>query len=184
MLIDERVMKEEGGDENPLNIPMGKTHFQALRIAVESGAVATFTLQRKLNLDYKTASEILDWLIENGFVKDDSGKDQLKTTLMDPEMFDICLRASGRSLKTKRERQRTVDDALYKASLRLAIRKQRISAKILKEAFAIGSVRAQAVMDKMCEDGFIYSSFLCDASKIFITKEKFKEMYGEEILGW
>ena len=157
-----------------------KVYIKGLKIAVEAGAVSIDILQRKLEVSHKTACDILNWMIVQKYVKDDTDS-YLKTTLMTEEQFEELRKQTGYSFKTKREKQRTVDDALYKAWLRLAIRKNRVYEKMLKEAFAIGSVKAKAVIDKMRDDGYL-AEFDGLGRKLLITKEKFKEIYGEEIL--
>ena len=163
---------------DPLKTKMGKTYLKGLKIAVETGAISIVILQRKLEVGYVIGGQILDWMIEKGYVRDDKG--YLKTTLMTQEEFDELLQRTGVSLKTKRERQRTVDDALYKACLRLVIKKNHVSEKMLKDAFAIGSVRAIAVISKMDMDGYL-GGFKNLQREILITKEDFKELYGEDL---
>ena len=119
-------------------------------------------------------------MIVQGYVKDDANS-YLKTTLITEEQFEELRKQTGYSFKTKREKQRTVDDALYKACLRFAIKKNCVYERMLKELFAIGSVRAKAVIDKMQDDGYL-AEFDGLSRKILITKEKFKEIYGEDIL--
>ena len=168
----------------------GKLYLKALKLAVEAGAISNLVLQKKLSLDYKSACQMLNWMIEHGLVKDDSGKDCLKTTVISDVQFEELRQLLGYSLKTKREKRSTVDEALYKACLRLAIRQNTISEGRIREAFAICNVRAKAVIDRMEQDGYIKYilqreegnfEFLWNKYKILITKEKFKELYGEEI---
>ena len=164
---------------DPLKTKDCKTYLKGLQIAIESGAVSIVMLQRKLSVGYVKGGEILGWMIENGYVKDDANS-YLKTTLITEEQFEELLQRTGVSLKTKRERQRTVDDALYKACLRLVIKKNHVSEKMLKDAFAIGSVRAIAVISKMDMDGYL-GGFKNLQREILITKEDFKELYGEDL---
>ena len=157
-----------------------KLYVKALKIAVESIAISIDILQRKLEVSYKMACEILNWMIAKEYVKDVADS-YLKATLITEDEFKELRKKTGYSFKTKREKQRTVDDALYKACLRLAIKKNCVYERMLKESFAIGSVRAKAVIDKMQEDGYL-AEFDGLSRKILITKEKFKEIYGEDIL--
>lgn len=117
---------------------------------------------------------MLNWMIEHWFVRDNVDS-YLKTTQITEGKFEDLLKTTGISLKTKRERQRTVDDILYKACLRLIIKKKHVSEKMLKDAFAIESVRAISVIAKMDIDGYIGG--LKDLRReILITKEKLKEL--------
>ena len=162
---------------NPLKTKMGKTYLKGLQIAVETGAVSIVILQRKLEVGNLIAEQILDWMIEQGYVRDD--KSYLKTTLMQKEGFEELLQKTGVSLKTKREKQSTVDEALYKACLRFAIKKNTVSEGKLQDAFAICKVRARAVIEKMETDGHIKCHW--NKTEILITKEQFEEMYGEQL---
>ena len=71
---------------DPLKTEMGKTYIKGLQIAVETGAISIVILQRKLNIGYVIGGQILDWMIEKGYVRDD--KSYLKTTLMAKEDFE------------------------------------------------------------------------------------------------
>lgn len=156
-----------------------KIYVKGLKSAVESGAISVDILQRKLEISYKLACSILDWMIAQGYIKNDDNS-SLKTTLMTEDEFEEFRKQTGYSFKTKREKQRTVDDALYKACLRLAIKKKCVYERMLKEAFAIGRVKAKAVIDKMQDDGYL-AEFDGLSRKLLITKEKFKEIYGEDL---
>ena len=122
---------------------------------------------------------MLNWMIAHGFVRDDVDS-YLKTKQITEGKFEDLLKTTGISLKAKRERQRTVDDVLYKAFLRLIIKKNHVSENMLQDAFAIASVSAISVIDRMDIDGYIVG-FKDLRREILITKEKFKELYGEEI---
>ena len=162
---------------DPLKTKMGKSYLKGLQIAVETGAISIFILQRKLEVEYLIGGQILDWMIEKGYVRED--KAYLKTTLMPQEEFDELLHKTGISLKTKRERQSMVDEALYKACLRLAIKQNTISESRLQDAFAICKVRARTVIEKMDLDGYIKCHW--NNIEILITKEQFEKIYGEQL---
>ena len=162
---------------DPLKTKMGKTYLKGLQIAVETGSISIVILQRKLEVGYAIGGQILDWMIEKGYVRDDKG--YLKTTLMAQEEFDELLHKTGISLKTKREKQSTVDEALYKACLRYVIKKNTVSEGRLQDAFAICKVRARTVIEKMDLDGYIKCHW--NNIEILITKEQFEKIYGEQL---
>ena len=162
---------------DPLKTKMGKTYLKGLQIAVETGAISIVILQRKLEVGYAIGGQILDWMIEQGYVKDDKG--YLKTTLMTQVEFEELLARTGFSLKSKREKQSVVDDDLYKACLRFVIKKNTISEGKLQDAFAICKVRARAVIEKMEIDGHIKRHW--NKTEILITKEEFEKIYGETL---
>ena len=80
----------ENNEKTPLKTKDCKTYLKGLQIAVESGAVSIVMLQRKLTVGYVKGGEILDWMIENGYVKDDANS-YLKTTLITEEQFEELL---------------------------------------------------------------------------------------------
>jgi hypothetical protein len=157
-----------------------KLYLRGLEHAVKVGAVSVASLQKKLNVQRQVACDMLLWMIEDGFVKDEGGKDDLKTAIMREDEFYRMVEERGISLKTKREKQRTVEGPIYKACLRFAIRYGKITLQLLMSELALGSVRASAVLDKMCEEKFIEREFPF-GWRVLITKEQFKEIYGEEV---
>ena len=165
-------------EQDPLKTKTGRTYLKALQFAVEVGAVSSLSIQKHLNVNAQTADEMLSWMLTQGFVKEEEGK--LKTTLMREEEFSSFLQTTGYSLRPRREKQRTVDDGVYKACLRLAIRKGYVNAPLLKSAFALGNMKAQAVLKRMRDDGYLGYIHMGEI-EVTITKEKFKEIYGEEI---
>lgn len=158
---------------DPLKTKMGKTYLKGLKLAVEIGSISIVILQRKLEIGCAIGGQILDWMIEKGYVRDD--KSYLKTTLITQEEFEELLQKTGISLKTKREKQSMVDDDLYKACLRFVIKKNTVSEGGLQDAFAICKVRARAVIKKMDLDGY------WNNTEILITKEQFEKIYGEQL---
>jgi hypothetical protein len=172
----------------PLKTKECKTYLKGLQIAVESGAVSIVMLQRKLSVGYVKGGEILGWMIESGYVRDDANS-YLKTTMITEEQLEELLQKTGISLKTKREKQSIVDEDLYKACLRFVIKNNTVSGGRLQDAFAICKVRAGAVIERMEQDGYIKYKLgndeifprLSNRYKILITKEQFEKIYGEDI---
>ena len=157
-------------------------NFIALEYAVKGGAVSWVMLKKLLKVEQSKAKEILNWMIEQGYVKNEGCIDQYKTTLMSQEEFQEFLKINEKyKKKTKRERQRTVDDFLYKASLRLFLREGVVNKSLLVNRLAINSIKANAVVDKMEEDGFARINRETLTRELVITKEQFKDMFGEEI---
>jgi hypothetical protein len=118
-------------------------------------------------------------MIEHGVVNDEGGRDDLKTVLLRENEFNQMMQERGISLKTKRERQCTVDDALYKICLRFAIRRGTVTVQALMDELAIGRIRAEAVVGKMLRENLLEDDFC--RWKMLMTKEKFKELYGEDV---
>lgn len=52
---------------------------------------------------------------------------------------------------------------------------------LLVNRLAINSIKANAVVDKMKEDGFARVNIETLTRELVITKEQFKDMFGEEI---
>ena len=175
MLEDNLINLKQIMEDSVFKSKQGKLYIKGLKIAVDVGAVSIYLLQKKLNINYNTAVMMLDWMINLNIVKDEYEKNSLKKMLMTKCQLDDLVKNLGYSLKTKRERQRTVDEALYKACLRLIIKQNYVSEKMLKDAFAIGTVKANAVISKMDVDGWIEINNL--QWQILITKEKFEEIF-------
>ena len=72
-------------------------------------------------------------------------------------------------------------DELYKDAVREVIKSQSASLALIQRKFKIGFARAAMFVDKMEEDGLISETNGKEPRKIFITKEKFFEMFGEEV---
>ena len=152
-----------------------KLYLKGLQCAVAAGAVSVASLQKKVKVDRQMACGILDWMIEQGFVKDEGGTESLKTTLLRETEFDQLIQELGMSLKSKREKQRTIDDVVYKACLRLAIRRGRIRAQVFVDELAIGRIRAEAIVDKMQEEKLLEYKGLA-GWQMLMSKEQFKEL--------
>ena len=157
-----------------------KLYLRGLEHAVKVGAVSVASLQKKLTVQRQVACNMLLWMIEHGFVKDEGGKDDLKTTIISEEEFYRMVAERGISLKTKREKQRTVEEPLYKICLRFAIRRGTITPQLLMSELALGSVRAVAVVDRMNDEKLIKWE-IPFGWRVLMTKEQFKDKYGEEV---
>ena len=169
-------------DEVTKKEKLPKLYLRGLEHAVKVGAVSVLSLQKKLNVQREVASDMLLWMIERGFVRDEGGKDSLKTTILREDEFYRMVEERGVSLTTKREKQRMVDEGLYKICLRFAIRRGMITPQLLMSELALGSVRAAAVVDRMEEEKLIEREIEIPFSwRVLITKEQFKERYGEDV---
>ena len=160
------------------NLP--KLYLRGLEHAVKVGAVSVMSLQKKLNVERQVACDMLLWMIAHGFVRDEGGKDSLKTTIMREDEFYRIVEERGISLKTKREKQRTVEEPLYRMCLRFAIRRGVIMPQLLTSELGLGSVRAAAVVDRMNEEKLLKLEIPI-SWRVLMTKEQFKERYGEEV---
>ena len=157
-----------------------KLYLRGLEHAVKVGAVSVMSLQKKFNVQHQVAYSMLCWMIEHGFVRDEGGKDSLKTTIMREDEFYRMVEERGISLKTKREKQRTVEEGLYKICLRFAIRRGVITPQLLMSELALGRVRAAAVVDRMNEEKLLKREIPI-GWRVLMTKEQFKEIYGEDV---
>ena len=158
---------------------MPKLYLRGLEHGVKVGAVSVASLQKTLKVNRQAACNALLWMIERGFVKDEGGMDDLKTVLLRENEFNQMMKERGISLKTKREKQLTVNDALYKICLRFAIRRGTVTVQSLVYELAIGRIRAEAVVGKMRRENLLEDDFC--RWKVLMTKEKFKELYGEDV---
>ena len=71
-------------------------------------------------------------------------------------------------------------DTLFKEAVKIVIKEQNPTASRLRRRFGIGYPKAMRIVDKMVENGFI-SEIKDDGYRdIFVTKDKYKEFFGEE----
>lgn len=80
-------LKEEKLD--PLMTEQAEIYLKGLQIAVEEGNISCSLLQRKLQIGYVLAANILAWLTERGFMKKDLKGEYLKTVVMTKEEFEF-----------------------------------------------------------------------------------------------
>ena len=170
MLVDEKWKNAER--------PPDKRHAQALREAVEAGAVSWLMLQKKLNTSAQEGVELLKWLIAQGFVEGNGDLNLFQKTVMTEEEFAEYCEANKISTK-KRSRAVTVQDALYEASLRLFIKKGVVNVYLLINTFAVGSAKARKVFDKLWSDGHI--RFGEKGYELTRTKEEYEAWLKEKI---
>ena len=73
---------------DPLSTDKAKVYLDALRIAVEDGTITCSKIQRKLSVGYAFATDIVEWMVEQGFVVVDSQDKYLRKTVMTPEAYE------------------------------------------------------------------------------------------------
>lgn len=72
---------------DPLSTDKAKIYLEALRIAVEDGAITCSKIQRKLRIGFALAANIVDWMVDQGFVVA-VPQDHLRITVMTPEAYE------------------------------------------------------------------------------------------------
>lgn len=72
-------------------------------------------------------------------------------------------------------------EALYKQALKVAIVEGTVSFSILQRKLSIGYCLAGEMLERMEQEGFAEPFCGAKSRKTLITKEKYKELYGEEI---
>ena len=166
MLVDERWLQAER--------PPDRLHAQALQMAVEAGAVSWLMLQKKLHLSAQGGVNLLKWLRAQGFVDASEDINAFQTTLITEEEHAAYCAAHKLSTKTKRGRAVTVNDALYKACLRLFIKQEKVNLHLLIDTFAISNTKARKVLERMKEEGFIRLAL--GHYEFALTKEECEEV--------
>ena len=166
---------------NPLQSAQKKTYLRALKCVAEAGAVSCQMLQKRFGIAYADAVEMIQWMAAQGYVENTPEKEGWKKAYITEEEFEELRVSTGLSLRSKREKQRMVDDTLYEACLRLAIKRGAATEMIFMDTFGIGRVKAHAVVDRMQEDGFLGWVEGVYGKRVLITAEKFEELYGRKI---
>ena len=157
-----------------------KLYVKGLKCAAEFGAVSALSLQRHLEISSQEARDMLQWFTAQGFVANEDTPNGLKTALISEEEAAAIQQNLGLSLLTKSERQRIVDDTLYKACLRFMIKRGKVKENLFMDAFAISRARARAVIDRMYEDKYIGYNEKMNLV-VLITKEKYEEVFKEKV---
>ena len=156
-----------------------KRHVHALREAVEAGAVSWLMLQKKLHTSVQDAVALLKWLIKQGFVEGNGDLNVFHATkIPEAEFVEYC-EAHKLSQSKKGRGSARVEDALYKASLRLFIKENTVNLYLLVNTFMINGVKARKVLDQMYEDRHIR---LGDKGyELARTKEEYEAWFQENI---
>ena len=105
---------------------------------------------------------------------------ELKRLLAEnPSASEKVRRAIEKCLGEKRKQPDKQE--LYKKALRLAVEEGQISLSILQRKLAIGYNLAGELVEKMEQESFVGPFIGAKSRKVLIAKEKYKELYGEEI---
>ena len=172
---------------DPLTTEKAEVYLEGLRIAAEMGSISCVMLQRKLSIGYAFAFRILEWMIEQGFIDKSLKKDYIKRTLITLDEYERFMDSIDipvkEPVKEKIEEVHTIeiDEELYKSALSLALKEGNVSISMFQIKLCIGFNKAGAIIERMEKDGFIEPFSGAKARKVLLTKEKFKERYGEEI---
>ena len=173
---------------DPLTTDKAEVYLEGLRIAVEMGSISCVMLQRKLSIGYAFAFRILEWMVEQGFIDKGLKKDYIKRTLITLEeyerfrdSFDIPVKEPISKKAKAVKRVEKIDEDLYKTALSFVVEEGNASITGLQRKFHIGFNKAGAIIEQMEKDGFIEQFSGAKTRKVLLTKEKFKERYGEEI---
>lgn len=172
---------------DPLTSDKAEVYLEGLRIACEMGSISCVMLQRKLSIGYAFAYRILEWMVEQGFIDKGLKKDYIKRTLITPEEYERFRDSIDISVKElvkeKVEEVRTIeiDEELYKRALRLSVEEESASFSMFQRKLYIGFNKAGAILERMEADGFVEPFSGAKARRVLLTKEKFKEIYGEDL---
>lgn len=105
---------------------------------------------------------------------------ELKRLLAEnPNASEKVRKAIEKCLGEKRKKHDKQE--LYKKALCFAVREGQISLSILQRKLSIGYNLAGQLVEQMEQEGFIEPFCGAKSRKTLITKERYKELYGEEI---
>ena len=125
--------------------------------------------------------------IEQGFIDKGLKKDYIKRTLITLDEYerfrdsiDIPVKEP---IKEKIEEVHTIeiDEELYKSALRLSVESECASISMFQRKLCIAFYKAGLILEQMEKDGFIEQFSGAKARKVLLTKEKFNEIYGEDL---
>lgn len=97
------------------------------------------------------------------------------------KISDLLKEKLEKSKDFKLEEYNLSDEELFKESLKLFIEKACASTVMLQRKFHIGFNRACEIVDKMENLNYISPSNGSRPREVLITREDFKNLYGEEI---
>lgn len=172
---------------DPLTTDKAEVYLEGLRIACEMGSISCVMLQRKLSIGYAFAFRILEWMVEQGFIDKGLKKDYIKRTLITLDEYERFRDSIDipviEPVKEKIEEVHTIeiDEELYKSALRLSVESESASISMFQRKLCIAFYKAGAILERMETDGFVEPYSGAKTRKVLLTKEKFKERYGEEI---
>lgn len=117
--------------------------------------------------------------VENivNFVKSNNETD------FDEEAADIIMKKPEENIPVSDEEKGadTSEDPLMKDVLRRVIETNQASASQIQRKFAVGYNRASRIIDQMEENGYIGPLDGAKPREVYITREKFIEIYGEDV---
>ena len=112
-------------------------------------------------------------------------KEELKRLLRENPNVDVEVRNAIEMCiagKISQKYNKKADkEALYKQALKVAIVEETVSFTILQRKLCIGYNLAGQMLERMEQEGFIGPFCGAKSRKVLITKEKYQELYGEEI---
>lgn len=108
---------------------------------------------------------------------------QNNETDFDQAVEDIILKAQEEKVSSQDEEKSgdAAMDPLMKDVLRKVIETGQASASFIQRRFSVGYARAARIIDQMEEKGFIGPMDGVKPREVFITREKFAELYGEAV---
>ena len=171
---------------DPLTTDKAEVYLEGLRLAAEMGSISCVILQRKLSIGYAFAFRILEWMIEQGFIVKGLKNDYIKRTLITLEEYErfrdsIDIPVKELIKEEPKPTKEIIDETLYKEALLSVVECGTVSIMQLQRKFHIGFNKAGAIIERMEEDGFIEPFAGAKAQKVLLSKEKYIELYGEEL---
>ena len=172
---------------DPLTTDKAEVYLEGLRIACEMGSISCVMLQRKLSIGYAFAFRILEWMVEQGFIDKGLKKDYIKRTLITSEEYERFRESIDIPVKepvqesVEEVHPIEIDEVLYKSALSLALKEGNVSISMFQIKLCIGFNKAGAIIERMEKEGFIEPFTGAKARKVLLSKEKYIELYGEEL---
>lgn len=149
----------------------------ALRAVLDNKSVGIAFLQRKMQIGYNHAGELLQWMEENGLVSSFDMSLKARIVLYTrKELEENCDFEEGKTEERKEAKSDSDGSLLTIRALRWAIARGRINAVLLCGRFSVSEAEANEMMRWMFERGYITSPEEA-LSTTLLTRAEFEKLF-------
>ena len=162
---------------------------------IKYGTASVSGIQRRFSIGYARSAHIMDRLEELGFVGESTMDGKPRTVYITRDKFkalfgrevdDTQSEPYGAAPTVKADvikpQGEPAEDELFQSVLEFVTKSRACSMSVIQRKFVIGFSRAARIVQTMEERGYIGKADLSGKPReVFITPEKFKELYGRNI---
>ena len=154
MESDKKVMKSS--DQRIVD----SDYIDALEYVVHVGSASLAMIQRKCDIGYNKAGQIMEWMEEKGYVSAFDGA-KARTVFLSLEDFELMYG----------------ENAIKLEALELVVGRGSASVALLQRRLGLALHEARKIIDWMEFNGFISTYDGKSNRTVFLTMEKFKKLY-------